>query len=41
MIAVRKSNRMMESEKTLLKTLPDENERLLIHNMFIETLDPK
>ncbi|KAH3804898.1 acyl-coenzyme A thioesterase 9, mitochondrial-like [Dreissena polymorpha] len=36
-----KAKRMLESQKTLLKTPPDENERLLIHNLFLETLDPK
>ncbi|XP_052219220.1 acyl-coenzyme A thioesterase 9, mitochondrial-like [Dreissena polymorpha] len=36
-----KAQRMLESQKTLLKTPPDENERLLIHNLFLETLDPK
>ncbi|KAH3804896.1 hypothetical protein DPMN_133188 [Dreissena polymorpha] len=36
-----KAQRMLESQKTLLKTPPDENERLLIHNLFLGTLDPK
>lgn len=33
--------RKLEGQKTLLKTPPDEHEKLLIHNMFLETLDPK
>ncbi|XP_053403174.1 acyl-coenzyme A thioesterase 9, mitochondrial-like [Mercenaria mercenaria] len=35
-----KAKRMLESQKTLLKTAPDEEERLLIHNLFLETMDP-
>ena len=32
---------MLESSKTLLKTAPDDEERLLIHDLFLETMDPK
>ncbi|XP_060582769.1 acyl-coenzyme A thioesterase 9, mitochondrial-like isoform X2 [Ruditapes philippinarum] len=35
-----KAKRMLESKKTLLKEAPDEEERLLIHNLFLETMDP-
>lgn len=36
-----RTKRKIETQKTLLKSPPDEEEKLLIHNMFLETLDPK
>ncbi|KAL4220302.1 Acyl-coenzyme A thioesterase 9 [Mactra antiquata] len=36
-----KSDRMLESQKTLLKTAPNEEERVLIHDLFLQTIDPK
>jgi hypothetical protein len=30
-----------ETEKSLLKTPPDENERLLLHELFLQTIDEK
>ncbi|KAK3604467.1 hypothetical protein CHS0354_007171 [Potamilus streckersoni] len=36
-----KKKRIEEGKKTLLKSPPSEEERLIIHNQFLHTLDPK
>lgn len=36
-----KLKRQQEGQNTLLKTAPSEEERILIHNLFLQTLDPK
>jgi len=36
-----KAQRMLESQKTLLKTAPSVDERLLIHDLFLQTIDPQ
>ncbi|KAL5004407.1 hypothetical protein ScPMuIL_017863 [Solemya velum] len=37
----RKKERISEGQETLLKTPPNEQERQLIHNTFLQTMDPK
>ncbi|KAL3848568.1 hypothetical protein ACJMK2_019419, partial [Sinanodonta woodiana] len=36
-----KEKRIEEGKKTLLKSPPSQEERLIIHNQFLQTLDPK
>ena len=38
---VNKIKRQSEAKRTLLKTAPDADERLVIHEYFLKTLDPR